>query len=230
MAPYSDPRWLTYKQAGQLGGHVRRGEHGSLITFWKQLTVDADEDFDHDAEVTTKTIPLLRYYSLFNAEQCAGLNLSTNVDTRTIEPIAAATAIVDGMPNPPSITHDGGNRAYYIPSRDSIHMPAVNTFDGVGEYHSTLFHELSHSTGHATRLDRESLETPAPYGSDVYSREELVAEFGAAFLCTQAGIGKIDNSVVYIAGWSKALRSDKRLVITAASQGQRAADYVTGGA
>ena len=134
------------------------------------------------------------------------------------------------MPNPPSITNDGGDRAYYRPSMDSIHMPAMSTFHGAGEYHATLFHELSHSTGHSSRLDRDSLETPAPFGSEIYSREELVAEFGAAFLCAHAGIhGTENNSAAYIAGWSKALRADKRLVIQAASQGQRAADYIVGG-
>ena len=147
-----------------------------------------------------------------------------------VEPISAAQAIVDGMPNPPSITNDGGNRAYYVPTMDSIHMPAVNDFHGAGEYHATLFHELSHSTGHATRLNRDSLETPAPFGSEIYSREELVAAFGAAFLCATAGIDNtVDNSASYIAGWSKALKADHRLVITAASQGQKAADYIVGG-
>ena len=108
-------------------------------------------------------------------------------------------------------------------------MPALAAFDSSGEYHSTLFHELAHSTGHASRLNREFLETPARFGSEVYSREELVAEFGAAFLCDHAGIDTtIDNSTAYIAGWSRALRSDKKLVITAASQGQKAADYITG--
>ena len=109
-------------------------------------------------------------------------------------------------------------------------MPVMATFNGAGEYHSTLFHELAHSTGHAIRLNRDSLDTPAPFGSEVYSREELVAEFGAAFLCAQAGIDNtLNNSAAYIAGWSRALRSDKRLVVTAASQGQRAADFIIGG-
>ena len=109
-------------------------------------------------------------------------------------------------------------------------MPAVNSFDGAGDYRSTLFHELTHSAGHKSRLGRESLDTPAPFGSPIYSREELVAEFGAAFLCAQAGIDNtIDNSAAYIAGWSRALRNDKRLVVTAASQGQKAADYILGG-
>ena len=223
MTAYSDQRWLTYKQAVQLSGNVRKGEHGNLITFWKPLRVD-----DKDGE-STKTIPLLKVYRVFNVDQCDGLNLSPMGDTQTVEPIAAAQAIVDAMPNPPRLAHDGGDRAYYVPTMDSIHMPAVNAFNGAGEYHSTLFHELSHSTGHATRLNRESLETPAPFGSEVYSREELVAEFGAAFLCAQAGIDNtLGNSAAYISGWSRALRSDKRLVVTAASQGQKAADYILG--
>ena len=181
---------------------------------------------DKDGE--SKTIPLLKVYRVFNVDQCDGLNLEP-VQTNDVEPLAAATAIVNDMPNPPSINHDGGNRAFDRPSNDSIHMPAVNDFHGAGEYHSVLFHELSHSTGHVTRLDRDSLETPAPFGSPIYSREELVAEFGAAFLCAQAGIDNtIGNSASYINGWSKALKADRRLVITAASQGQRAADCVTG--
>ena len=171
MASYSDQRWLTFKQAGQLGGNVRKGERSTLAVFWKQQQIADDKNGE-----STKTIPLLRYFNVFNVQQCEGLTLSAIADSPTVEPLAAAQAIVDGMPNPPRIAHDGGNSAYYQPRTDSIHMPTVNTFHGAGEYHSTLFHELSHSTGHATRLNRDSLETPAPFGSEVYSKEELVAD------------------------------------------------------
>ena len=103
-------------------------------------------------------------------------------------------------------------------------------FHNAGEYHSTLFHELSHSTGHATRLNRPTLETPAPFGSNVYSQEELLAEFGASFWFATAGIDNtLDNSAAYIAGWSKALMADNRMVVSAASLGQKAADYILGG-
>ena len=143
------------------------------------------------------------------------LNMSAMGNTNTGEPIAAATAIVGGMPNPPCIDHDGGNQAFYVPARDRISLPRMDTFNGAAEYHSTLFHELAHSTGDPNRLNRKSLDTPAPFGSPIYSREELVAEFGAAFLCAQAGIANtLDNSAAYIQGWAKALRADNRLPIT----------------
>ena len=225
MAPYSDPRWLTYKQSVQLGGHVRKGEHGSLITFWKQLRVQDEQD-----QESTKTIPLLRVYKVFNVQQCEELNLEP-VQTRIVEPIESATAIVANMPNPPSIDHDGGDRAFYRPGNDSIHMPALTSFEGAEEYHSTLFHELSHSTGHESRLNRHGMETGiAAFGSAVYSKEELAAEFGSAFLCAHAGIqGTLDNSAAYIDGWRRALKADNRMVVSAASQGQRAADFILGG-
>ena len=221
IAPYADQRWLTFRQTTQLGGHVRKNERSTLVVFWKQHQVTDEQDGE------PRTIPLLRYFNVFNVAQCDGLNLAP-VQANNVEPVEAATAIVANMPNPPRIASDGGDRAYYVPSTDSVHMPPMAAFGGAGEYHSTLFHELAHSTGHSKRLNRESLDTPAPFDSEVYSREELVAEFGAAFLCAQAGIDNtLDNSAAYIAGWSRALRNDKRLVVGAASQGQKAADYIT---
>lgn len=223
MSSYSDTRWLTYKQATGLGGTVCKGEKATLITFWKQLMVDDEKK----GEGATKNIPLLRYFNVFNVEQCEGLNLPP-VETNHVEPIEAARAIIDEMPNAPTITH-GGDQAYYSPTMDSVHMPSMDSFLSSEEYYSTTFHELSHSTGHKSRLDRESSSVPVPFGSDVYSKEELVAEFGASFLCATAGIDNtLDNSAAYIAGWRKALKADNRLLISAASQGQKAANYITG--
>jgi antirestriction protein ArdC len=133
------------------------------------------------------------------------------------------------MPNPPHIGFDGGDRAFYRPLTDSIHLPKRDSFDSAGEYYSTLFHELGHNTGHPSRLNRPTLAEVAPFGSETYSREELIAEFAAAFLCGQADIQTtIDNSASYIHGWLKKLRSDKKLAIIGASQGQKAAGYIMG--
>jgi antirestriction protein ArdC len=225
LSPYSDPLWLTMKQANQSGGKIRKGERSSLVIFWKQNTITQETD---TGEITEKQIPILRYYLVFNIEQCDGLDLPT-LETRKVDVIAEAEAILASMPNPPSISYDGGDRAYYVPAQDSIHLPARSGFDSAGELYSTVFHELTHSTGHQSRLNRQTLTEVVPFGSETYSREELVAEFGAPFLCAHAGIeNTIDNSASYINGWLRKLKSDPKLAILAASQGQKAADHILG--
>jgi antirestriction protein ArdC len=220
---YTSPWWVTYRQAKKLGGHVRKGEHGSLVVFWRWRVVEDKETGE------TKTLPLLRYYTAFNAEQCEGLKVPPIEDARPIEPIAEAERIAAGMPNPPRINH-GGDKAYYSPIADHVQMPPRETFEKAPEYYSTLFHELTHSTGHPSRIGRNIGTAAAAFGSEPYSREELVAEMGAAFLCGEAGIVSetLANSAAYIGGWLRALRNDKRLVVMAAAQAQKAADYVLG--
>jgi antirestriction protein ArdC len=159
-------------------------------------------------------------------EQCEGLDLPA-LETRKVDVIAEAEAIVATMPSPPSISYDGGYQAYYGPLTDSIHLPNRNGFDSASEYYSTLFHELGHSTGHQSRLNRPTLTEVVPFGSETYSKEELVAEFAAAFLSGVSGIeATINNSAAYINGWLKKLKSDPKLVVLAASQGQKAADHI----
>lgn len=238
LAPYADPRWLTFNNCKAADGKVRKGEKGQPVVFFKPL--DRACDPAHPGEVCNRCSPthpgvnrfwFLRYYTVFNVEQCEGLDLTPlEAPESKVTPLEAAEAIVAGYSSPPTITHNGVDRAYYSPLADSIHLPRREAFHGAPEYYSTLFHELTHSTGHASRLDRHGLETGiAPFGSETYSREELAAEFGAAFLNHQAGIdSEIDNSAAYIANWAKVIRKDKRLVVTAASQGQKAADYILG--
>ncbi len=223
LAPYSDQRWCTLKQANQLRGKIRKGEKSTIIIFWK---MNEKAIQDGEGQEGTRAIPMIRYYRVFNVEQCEGLNLAP-LPTNHVDPIAEAEAIIANMPKPPSIDHDGGARAYYRPSTDSIHLPARRTFHSGSEYYATTLHELSHSTGHPKRLNRHEWDTVAPFGSETYSKEELVAEFGASFLCAHAGIDNVlDNASAYIKGWMKALKSDPRLVVTAASQGQKAADHI----
>jgi len=213
---YSSQYWVTYNQAKALGGNVRKGEKGRAIVFWKWLEKTQDGE--------TKRFPLLRYYTVFNVEQCEGIDSKVPVvEIREHSPIQDAQAIVDNMPNRPEISH-GGDRAFYRPSTDDVTLPAPELFASAESYYSTAFHELAHSTGHKSRLDREF------GGADMigYSKEELIAEMSAAFLCGTCGISNatIENSAAYIQGWRKRISDDPSLVVQAAAKAQKVADYI----
>jgi antirestriction protein ArdC len=228
--PYASPWWLTFRQAKALGGHVRAGEKAALVTFWKRPEPNGPGD-DHDEDATDRRAPLLRYYHVFNVAQCEGIAAPPLEDIvpTAHERLNWCEQIVTGMPHPPAI-RDGYDRAFYSPTVDLVGMPRLELFRSAEDYYATLFHEVTHATGHPSRLDREHLGTPAPFGSPDYSREELVAELGAAFLCGHAGIFPhvADNQAAYLAGWLKVLKGDKRLLPIAASQAQRAADFILG--
>ncbi len=174
-------------------------------------------------------VPVIRYFNVFNVEQCEGVAVP---DAPVYEPIAftpidAAEQIVSGYQGRPEIEHQG-SRAYYVPKTDSVSIPPQCRFTSGEAYYSTLFHELAHSTGHSTRLDRGVDTKQAPFGSADYGREELVAEMTASFLCGHAGIAPavVENSAAYIGGWIKTLKGDKRLAVVAAGAAQRAADWI----
>ena len=222
---YTDNRWVSYKQAQELGGTVKKGEKSTIVTFWK---INKAEKEDANGEIVTKTIPMLRYYRVFNVEQCEGLTKLKPLTVVEHDPIPEAEAVVAGMPNPPSIDHLGGDKAFYSPMMDSISLPAKCSFGKVEEYYSTAFHEMGHSTGHQSRCNRKNVCEINHFGDDNYSQEELVAEFCAAFLCAETGIipATLENSAAYIKSWKNGLKADKKMVIFAASQGQKAADYI----
>lgn len=219
---YGSQFWLTFNQAKQLGGNVRRGEHGTKIVFWKFDSYETEVD----GEVEERKYAFLRYYVVFNLEQTEGLKAL--LDLPPAFAIESAESIIRGMPNPPAFEQDF--RAAYIPSRDTVAMPSRTAFDSQEEYYSTLFHELTHATGHAKRLAREGFDTPQQFGSESYSREELIAEMGAAMLCGVSGIAQntLANSAAYLKSWIARLKADSKLVITAASAAQKAADYIRG--
>jgi antirestriction protein ArdC len=223
MQGYGSQYWLTYRQAQALGGNVRRGEHGTKIVFWK---FDTYETETADGDTEERKSAFLRYYTVFNLEQTEGLKALLALPPAF--PIQSAEEIVKGMPNPPAFEQDA--QAAYIPSRDVVTMPSRTAFESQAEYYSTLFHELTHSTGHAKRLAREGFDTPQQFGSDSYSREELIAEMGAAMLCGVAGISPatVTNSAAYVQSWINRLRGDSRLLVSAASAAQKAADYILG--
>jgi len=221
---YGSRYWLTYRQAQALGGNVKKGERGSKVVFWK--IGEYEKENAETAEIETHKSILLRYYTVFNLDQCDGIK-SPEADPN-IHPIEQCESIVRSMPNPPAFEQDA--QACYRPSIDTIGMPARSAFHSAEEYYSTLFHELTHSTGHPSRLSREVIMKHNPFGSEDYSKEELVAEMGAAMLCGVASIESqtLDNSAAYLQTWISRLKSDSRLVVSAAAQAQRAADYILG--
>jgi antirestriction protein ArdC len=225
---YASPYWLTYKQTQDLGGHVKRGEKACPVVFWKWLDVENEETGK------TERIPLLRYFSVFNVAQCEGITVPTVAQAvRDCSPIQAAEQIIASMPKRPEIKH-GQARAFYSPSGDFVGMPSAEQFKTDSDYCSVLFHELTHSTGHETRLNRKGVTGSegnwSAFGSNPYAKEELVAEMGAAFLSAETGIVErtIDNSAAYVAAWLQKLKNDSRLVVQAAAQAQRAADWILG--
>ncbi len=221
---YASRYWLTFNQANKLGGHVKKGEHSSLVTFWHI----GQERQDTEGK---KTRPfLLRYYRVFNLCQTEGIaeKLGLGESPQPVASIEQCEAIAAGMPNAPRM--EQSNAAWYRPSSDTVGMPARGLFSSVEEYYSTLFHELTHSTGHASRIGREGIEILNTFGSESYSKEELVAEMGAAMLCGVTGIAPatLQNSAAYLKTWIERLKADSRLLVSAASAAQKAADYIRG--
>jgi len=224
---YSSPYWLTFKQCKDLGGNIRKGEQGTPVVYWNWLEIEEDGEMERKA-------PFMRYYTVFNVAQCENIpadKMPTTTETvnNHMDKIKHCEGIVDTWKDKPEVRH-GKQQAYYMPFSDLVHMPALESFIHSEEYYSTLFHELTHSTGHEKRLNRQGITEIAPFGTPLYSKEELVAEMGAAFLCGFAGIehATIDNSAAYIQGWLKKLKNDKKLVIIAAAQAQKAANYILG--
>ena len=222
MANYTSPYWLTFNQCREKGGHVKAGAKATPIVFWNMSKIKDDET---DEE---KKIPLLRYYNVFNAEQCEGLNIpQLEQEAREFAPIEVCMMTIAAMPKAPRIQHEQP-KAYYVPSMDYVNMPKPESFKSAEDYYSVLFHELTHSTGHASRLNRKGINVNNGFGSSDYGKEELIAEMGAAFLCGCTGIENrtLDNSASYVAGWLKAIKEDKKIVTTAAAAAQKAADFI----
>lgn len=230
---YRSPYWGTYKAISEQGGQVRRGEHSTIAVFWTRWTPkDGQED---DDESPGHARQVLRYYRVFNAEQADGLPArfsAAPASPSTFDPISEAESIMAGYlgsTGAPTVAY-GGSRACYSPREDRIRLPERESFESGQAFYSTAFHEMTHSTGHDSRLARRDLLEFHHFGDESYSREELVAEMGAAMLSAVAGIHQttVPQSAAYIAGWLKVLRNDSRLVVAAAAQAQRAADLIRG--
>jgi len=226
------PYWLTWKQTMALKGTVKKDEakNFQVVVFWKQLKYDKKST---DNEIEERTFPMLRYYRVYNLSQVelpadVMKKLVPEKEVRLTNKIEDCEAIVKNYKDCPEIKY-GGDRAYYACLFDRIQMPLHEDFDSDEEFYSTMFHEMAHSTGAEKRLNRFKATDSHIFGSDRYSKEELIAEMTSSFLCAEAGIENqvIENSVAYIASWMKAIKEgDKNFVISAASRAQRAADYI----
>lgn len=227
MMGYAQPFFLTMKQANELGGRIRKGEKAVPVVFWKMVEHDAEKRPDEEQ----KSYVVLRYYHVFNVAQCDGLpeDKIPKLETpdREVNPIEAAELLVADMPNRPELKY-GRSYAAYSPLGDEVRMPSPEMFLSDEAFYSTLFHELVHSTGHSSRLARKGVTDLNRFGSHEYSKEELVAEMGAAFLCGHCGIlpQVQDNTAAYMNCWLERLKADPSMLITAGQQAQKAYDYI----
>ena len=222
-------RWYTYNQVSKLGGKVRKGEESSFCVFWKQIPI---KETAEDGEEKTKLIPMLRYYNVFHESQCDGLP-ERKERTFNNQEIHEAQTVIDSYVGRENITLEieTSDEAWYSPSNDIVHLPRLDQFLNSASYYATAFHELVHSTGHKNRLDRFTSNCPAFFGSEDYSKEELVAELGSAMLMAACEIdtdGTKKNNTAYIQSWLRALKNDQKMVVGAASKAEKAADYILG--
>ncbi len=221
---YTSSWWLTFNQAKGLGGSVKKGEKSTPVVFYK---VYDDKVVNPKTGKADKRF-VLRFYNVFNALQCEGITVPPEPMGREFAPLQECEHIVDRyIGRGPPVTH-GGHQAAYSPTLDVIHMPPKDSFESPEAYYATRFHEMVHSTGHPSRLDREGIAKFDGFGSHQYSFEELVAECGSAFLCGEAGIlnTTLDNSVAYIGSWIKKLQSEPKWVVQAGGKAAAAADYI----
>jgi antirestriction protein ArdC len=215
------PRFLTFKQAIEAGGHVRKGEHGTKVIFVKQLQIREGEGENADARL----VPMMREYTVFNVAQCENLpdSIQAGKPMRVRNPDARDDLADDFLRSTGADIREGHGEAYYVPSQDFISMPAFQAFKGADQFYCTGFHELTHWSGHKSRLDRDLRNR---FGSQQYAAEELIAELGAAFLCAEFGFDGDVRNAGYIATWIDLLKADKRAFFTACSKAQAAADYL----
>ncbi len=222
----SPGEYLTFKQCSDEGGKVRKGEKSHIVVFWKWLEKEDEKTGEK------QTIPFLRYYNVFHIDQCEGIDPKYQKENPTpADPDAAAEAIISAYVEREGIKleHREGDAAFYSPRADQIVLPLLRQFKETAEYYGTVFHEMVHSTGHEKRLNL--LAATVNFGGEEYSKEELVAEIGSAALLNHAGLeteSSFRNNAAYIQNWLKALKNDKRFIVSAAGKADKAVTYILG--
>lgn len=218
--------YMTFKQVQAEGGYVRKGEKAHMVVFWKWL--DKEDEETHEI----KQVPFLRYYNVFHIDQCEGIRAKFAAQLpQTAAPDAAAESVIADYVKREGVhmEHVEGDRAYYQPSADRIVLPLLKQFAETAEYYGTAFHEMVHSTGHMKRLNR--LDATAFFGSEQYSKEELIAEIGSAALANRTGLETAKtfrNSAAYVQNWLQVLKNDKRFIVSAAGKAEKAVALILG--
>lgn len=227
-----DGEYASFKQWKDLGGHIRKGEKSEIVVFWKMYPIKEKQD---DGTETIKTIPLLKYINVFHISQVDGVEPLKQKVTHDIEPIDKAEKILNDYWNRENITieHVKGDKAFYSPMFDKIQLPLFEQFKQSEEYYSTAFHESVHSTMKTSRCNRQEDRKGkvVSFGSEEYSKEELVAEVGSAQLMNIVGIEttkSFRNSTAYIQSWLKVLRNDNKFIVSASSKAEKAVNYILG--
>jgi antirestriction protein ArdC len=229
---FTSPYWLSFKQVEEMGGNIKKGEKSTQVVFWK---MNKYTETNEAGEEKSKTVPLLRYYNVFNVEQCENITIASNqtvafTEHQQIE--NAEQVIKTYQQNNPALQINicESSQAYYKPKADSVNMPLLKQFVTPAKYYSTFFHELAHSTGHETRLNRKEVATTIIFGSCDYGTEELTAELTAAFICAENGISNENseaNSIAYLKNWMRTIKADKKMFIMAAARANKAAKFIT---
>lgn len=225
--------YLTFKQCESLGGKVKKGEKSNMIVFF---TFSERKETGSDGEDKIISFPVLKYYNVFHISQCEGIESKLTPPSPEADPLAEGENVINGYVARSGVgfeTVKGSDRAFYRPSEDRVVVPHISQYKLIEEYYSTVFHELTHSTGHSTRLKRfgDKNDGIAAFGNDVYSKEELIAEIGSSMLMSIAGIERSEtfqNSAAYLQSWLNVLKGDKRLIVTAANSAQKAVDLILG--
>lgn len=235
--------WLTWKQLKERGGNVKKGAKAGIVVFYTKFTVAKRTEVDEDGEeqevsvTRLRDVPVLKYYNVFHIDDCEGIESKVKEvkPNDGLKPIERAENVISGYLGREKglkfVNDKPSNRAFYAPALDMVQVPMLSQYAIAEEYYSTTFHEFVHSTMAKSRCDRTADNKNSHFGSNDYSREELVAETGSAMLCSVLGIDcekAFKNSVAYIQGWLRALKGDNKAIVWASSRAEKAARYIIG--
>ncbi len=239
--PHPIPYFMTFNQIQEQGGKIRKGSKAEMVIYFNIYYKDANDQTLNKPQAAAmraqgqevQILKFIKYYNVFNIADIEGIDfVIPEVTLKENEQIERCEQIITEMPHRPAFRQMDANRAFYSPIHDFVNMPDIRQFDSPQAYYATLFHELAHSTGHASRLARPEVMNPEGFGKKSYSQEELVAEMAASFLCASVQIDYDDiteNSAAYLAGWLKVLKADSKFIFKAAAEAQKAADYILKG-